>query len=206
MIARTIFHTTIAAASLVAAVAAVAAVAVAAATHTVTYTSTANFGGPLPLSAASLVVTTAAGTHSVGGHDITGVIGAVDGDTVTGLIPLDGPLGSSHCVCFPDGYGAANFNFSVSNTFYDAGPSFDHGGVGFASATTWYNLWIEDGHFLLASIPVGTAEILNGDYSAVSVSLGTGSVPEPASWALLIVGFMVTGAVLRRRAMVSVAA
>ena len=93
----------------------------------------------------------------------------------------------------------ANFNFSVSNTYYAGSPRLDHGGVGFESASNWYNLWIEEGAWFLGSLPVGTPELLGPDVSAFSISVGTASVPEPASWALLIGGFGLTGAALRRR-------
>ncbi len=55
-----------------------------------------------------------------------------------------------------------------------------------------------------------TVALFDGDSNlacngCVSTSIGTGTVPEPASWAMLIAGFGMTGALLRRRRGLAVA-
>jgi len=46
---------------------------------------------------------------------------------------------------------------------------------------------------------IGNAGSYYSDTTAVKFTLSTGAVPEPASWAMLIAGFGLTGAALRRR-------
>ena len=56
------------------------------------------------------------------------------------------------------------------------------------------------GRFRFPLLPQGVTFISE---SGVFLTQTTASVPEPASWALLIVGFGLTGAVLRRRRVVA---
>jgi hypothetical protein len=62
---------------------------------------------------------------------------------------------------------------------------------GFTAAQYRYNLWPRDG--------LNTAD--NGQIAdfAPDASSFTASVPEPAAWALMIAGFGLVGAALRRR-------
>nr|WP_310522891.1 PEPxxWA-CTERM sorting domain-containing protein [Polymorphobacter sp.] len=61
--------------------------------------------------------------------------------------------------------------------------------------------------FELYGVGTGNAwDVLVDDVVLNQVGGGTGGVPEPASWAMLIAGFGLTGAAMRRRSMAVVAA
>jgi hypothetical protein len=155
--------------------------------------------GDTPPTSADLTFTIGNAINAFGGYDILGVSGTVGGDTITGLMALEGP---ALCPCFPEGYAAGDGWFSVSNTLYlGGGPLFDHGGVGFQSASTWYNLWYADeGMYELDSLPVHPATDDEGYPLGLAGAVGgVAGVPEPASWAMFIGGFGLIGAGMRRR-------
>lgn len=61
---------------------------------------------------------------------------------------------------------------------------------------------VAQGHAAGASYLLGAQGPENGDYPSLGVNsavMGVGSVPEPATWAMLILGFFGLGAALRRR-------
>jgi hypothetical protein len=70
-------------------------------------------------------------------------------------------------------------------------PFADLPGNGFTAANYLYNLWPRDG--------LNTAD--NGQIAdfAPDASSFAASVPEPVGWGLMILGFAMTGALLRRR-------
>lgn len=192
-----------------AALAALAMIATAApaATKTITFNGLNVFGGPTPLNNATLTVQIESTTNALGRNFITGISGDVDGDVITGLLALEGP---ATCPCFPEGFAALGGALSISNTLYfgtnpfSPGQFLDHGGLGFRSAGTYYNLYgIGDAAYELISF--STASSLNVErdgmdaFTDFSVSDGVAAVPEPATWALLIVGFGAVGGVLRGR-------
>ena len=104
---------------------------------------------------------------------ITGITGTFDGSAITGL----------------SGYAAAD------NTIYQPTPFyFSLGGVSFTSAGGAYNIYAYNGgdYLLKSSVdPVGLPQ--NGQLLTVA----TISVPEPATWAMMLVGFGFAGAVAR---------
>ena len=152
----------------------------------------------LPLSTAHLSLTVDSAFNKFGGHDVTGISGDVDGDVITGLLPLNGP---AQCTCFPDGYDYGNGIFALSQSVYDNGPVTDHGGIGFQSATTAYDFYNPSGTGVYELDAVSINATIGGLIAGTDpFSASVGGVPEPASWALLIAGFGLTGAVMRRRA------
>ena len=167
-----------------------------AATWIVAYIS----AGGAPFSA-SLTVQTTDTVDAVGGFDITGVTGAVDGDTVTGLILNPGQ---------PVTHLSADGLFIYDNVLFPTGaPVFSNPGLFFSGASgSEYNLFSDNAStYELYRARSGTGYLAHsrGAVTLARASListlgaGGGAVPEPASWALTIVGLGAVGAAMRRR-------
>ncbi|WP_309606899.1 PEPxxWA-CTERM sorting domain-containing protein [Phenylobacterium sp.] len=167
-----------------------------AATWIVTYAS----AGGAPLSA-SLTVQTADTLDAVGGLDITGVTGAVDGDAVTGLILNPGQ---------PFAHLSADGLFIYDNVLFATGaPVFSNPGLFFSGASgSEYNLFSDNAStYELYRARSGTGYLAHsrGAVTLARAGListfgaGGGAVPEPAAWALTILGLGAVGAVMRRR-------
>lgn len=167
-----------------------------AATWIVTYVSAG--GAPL---VASLTVQTADTLDAVGGFDITGVTGAVDGDAVTGLILNPGQ---------PFAHLSADGLFIYDNVLFPAGaPVFSNPGLFFSGASgSEYNLFSDNAStYELYRARTGTGYLAHsrGAVTLARASListfgaGGGAVPEPATWALTILGLGAVGAAMRRR-------
>ena len=167
--------------------------------------SGANDIGPSPLESATLKLTTEDVVNQFGGYFITSITGNVDGDVITGLLPFEGP---DVCGCFPDGFATLGGWLSITNTLYlSSGPYngnqlFDYGGIGFRSATNYYNLYgfLDNGGYGMLSVPTSSVIDINSPDlpDGFSASSGIAAIPEPASWAMLISGFGIVGASLRR--------
>ena len=188
-----------------AAVAAAMLLASAASATTVNFTySGASLFGPQSLSSARLSFTFGDTLNSFGGYDVTGVTGDVDGDVITGMQATTGPN-----AYYPDALSSCNEWCAVNQTIFADWPRIDFYGLAFQSASTFYNFGYSGGYFLL-SVPSDVRAFTPADFDVipdfVSFSAGTATVPEPASWALLITGFGLTGAAMRRRRTVEVAA
>lgn len=110
-------------------------------------------------------------------QNITGITGTFNGSTITGLAP---------------GF------FGANNLFYLSGPFFvDGNGLGFTTASgVSANLFVTND----TSYRVNTqgAGLLTGLVTA-SASAVTPAVPEPATWAMMLLGFGAIGVSLRRR-------
>ena len=106
---------------------------------------------------------------------ITNITGTFDGSPITGL----------------SGYAASD------NTLYESTPLyFSLGGVSFSSAGGDYNIYAYNGgdYLLKSSVdPVGYPA--NGQLLTTALV----SVPEPATWSLMLLGVFGLGAALRRR-------
>ncbi len=164
--------------------AALAAAPAQAATWLVTYVSTG--GNPFT---ANLTVDTLDTLDAAGGYDVTGVSGNVDGDTVTGLIANPGQ---------PFAHYSADGLFIFDNVlFTGALPVFSHPGLFFTGASgSEYNLF-SDGPtvFELYKAKPGVGYLANS-VGAVTAAI---AIPEPATWAMMIMGFGLVGMLLRQR-------
>ncbi|MBW8813599.1 MAG: PEPxxWA-CTERM sorting domain-containing protein [Caulobacterales bacterium] len=168
-----------------------------AATWLVTYT--ASSGAP---ASANLTVEVADLLNAVGGHDVLGITGDVDGDAITGVItnPVQ-----------PFQWWTSDGLFIVDNVLYPTAPSISNAGLFFAGASgNEYNLFsdsastyelyrAQSGVGYLAN-SIGAVALVQAPRGPEVESLrGPGAVPEPASWALMILGFGAVGAALRSR-------
>ncbi len=121
-----------------------------------------------------------------GGYSVDSISGTANGQTITGVDTFDLPDN----VVYPP---------SPPNVGVDTnGFSFDAGGV-------QYNLYEDFGNFDTPPFACGAVYCLISSTSDTvaltdfTVSLAPAGVPEPASWAMLILGFGGIGAALRSR-------
>ena len=164
---------------MIAAAATVAVIAPAnAATYLLNYTATS--GAPLPTTA-KITITTSDTLNLAGGYDILAATGnfkvGATTTAITGLAPLNPP------------------GFSTDNVYFNANPVFTVAGLGVSFAGGFANLWgnAPSDYSFYTSLDGSNCPV------ATSGTLSTTRVPEPAAWALLIVGFGMVGAVARRR-------
>jgi hypothetical protein len=137
---------------------------------------------------ADLTVTASDILNAVGGFDVTGVTGNVDGDTVTALI---------HNPTQPFPSLSADGLFIFDNVIWPTStPPISNPGLFFAgSSGAEYNLFSAGQGYQLYKATPGVGYLANSS-GTLSVS---GGVPEPAAWTMMIVGFAGAGALLRRR-------
>ena len=182
------------------AAAALAAGQAGAATWLLDYASTG--GSPL---FADLTLSTSDVLNAVGGFDITGVTGQVDGDAVTGLVTNPSQPFASY---------SADGMFIFDNVLWPAGaPVLSNPGLFFHGASgNEYNLFSDNAStYELYRAQSGVGYLANS-VGGVQISrvvltpLGDGyrglpgvGVPEPNTWALMIIGFGAVGAALRLR-------
>jgi hypothetical protein len=168
-----------------------------AATWILDYTAT---NGASPTEA-SLTVEISDLLNAVGGHDVIGIGGQVDGDAITGLIANPGQPFPSYSA---DGW------FIFDNVIWPGGaPVISNPGLFFTGASgDEYNLFSDDAStFELYDARAGVGYVAHsvGTLTASEVrDLGPGGgdvmgVPEPAAWTMIILGFGGVGAMLRRR-------
>src|SRR4051794_9771588 len=175
------------------AAAALAAGQAQAATWLLNYDSTG--GAPL---AADLTLVASDVLNAVGGFDALAISGNVDGDTITGLI--DNPSQ-------PFAHYSADGLFIFDNVVWPGGaPALSNPGLFFIGASgDEYNLFSDNastyelyrarsGVGYLAN-SVGTLAIRQSH----ALDIRGGAVPEPGSWALMIIGFGAMGAAFRVR-------
>ena len=134
---------------------------------------------------ASLLVTTANALNTVGGYDVTGISGNVDGDTVTGLIANPNQ---------PNPTGSSDGLFIYDNVQFPGPQVLSSWGLYFASATHQYNLFSD------SATQYELYQATGGGYTENSAgTLDVQAVPEPSAWMLMTVGFGALGVMLRRR-------
>jgi hypothetical protein len=169
-----------------------------AATWLVSYQSTG--GNPL---AADLTLTASDVLNAVGGFDVTGIAGNVDGDAVTGLIanPHQPTYSYSN-----DGM------FLFDNVVFTGAPNVSWYGLLFQGASgNEYNLFADNAStyelyraqsgvgYLANSVGSVRAQLAPVDLQDGHGNPLSGGVPEPAAWTMMILGFGGVGAMLRRR-------
>jgi hypothetical protein len=149
-----------------------------------------------------------------GAGELPSVINVTAGETIslsaTGLISCNAGCGSSG----PNG-GPSGEYFGIFNVGNYTGPTFALTGVfGGSSITTPWSVFFVGSSALLTvpggatqlylGIPDGDSSGTVGDYSDNSGSLGvdftiSAAVPEPSTWAMIMLGFFGLGLMSRRR-------
>jgi opacity protein-like surface antigen len=175
----------------------------------------------LPAAAAQAVTTVSFDLHNdhftltmddalngLGGHNVFAVSGVANGEAVLGILPTLHP---------PNIEKTANGQFNIDNIWWDTGAHFDFWGLGFFTASLTGDIYATQG--FLTPIPGNTnyTELFAengahvGDYAGsvvdniTNIVTTTGGVPEPATWALMLIGFGTAGFALRHRRRTSAA-
>ena len=107
---------------------------------------------------------------------ITAITGLLNGSDITGLSGFQGS----------------------DNLYYTTGPAFlDGSGVGFTNAVgTSASLFYQDN---ASSYRITTVNPFAAGFVTATSSPAAGAVPEPATWAMMLGGFALVGAGMRRR-------
>ena len=106
---------------------------------------------------------------------ITGITGFYNGFAITGLNPSI--------------FGADNF-------YYESGQFVSGNGLGFDTAAgTSANLFASTGRYRVNTVN----PFQSGFVEATAIAAPVGGVPEPTVWAMMMLGFGLVGAALRRR-------
>jgi len=111
---------------------------------------------------------------------VTGITGTADGQAITGL--------SSFA--------------SADNQLFATTPFFDFSGLSFLANGVAYNVYGSGGLgylFTSTEYPSGSAPDTAADLLSTNRVTLRSSVPEPATWAMMLMGFGAIGAAVRRR-------
>jgi len=116
---------------------------------------------------------------------ITGITGTRNGSAITGLIPAGTDFGG----------------VAIDNYLYATGPYLTDAGFGFSVAGTGnlYNPYYFGGAYQEYVRTAAGADFQNTSGITFTLTAVTGGVPEPATWAMMLIGFGAVGGVLRRR-------
>jgi hypothetical protein len=128
----------------------------------------------------TLVLTTSDTVDAVGGYDITGVSGTFGGNSITSLYVNPNQPNS-------DSNGAFTWDDVL---FPTSGTAFDRYGVAFTTSDGTFNIFnaIADGGTTDANTPYGLIVASTGNETFGTATL-TAAVPEPSTWAMMILGF-----------------
>ncbi len=138
--------------------------------------------GGAATNSASITITTSDIPNVFGTFNVLSAIGTVGSDVITGLINVSGTPTPTNT---PDNL------FNIDNAFKPSSPFVSLAGLYFGSATSRYNLFSQNGNYELY-------QETGGQYTSNSVgSLSVAAVPEPATWALLLLGFFAVGGAMR---------
>jgi hypothetical protein len=140
--------------------------------------------------------TTANVLNALGGHDVLSIAGTVagpNGATISGLIANPNQPNNAS-------YSVPGFNWTFNNVFYAASPNVDFGGILFEAGAYTYNIYFNGRHRLSTNNPGGFfAEPPRGVFTVAA------AVPEPSTWAMMLIGFAGLAFVSRRRRMLAAA-
>ena len=161
---------------LFAAVAFAASMIASAPANAVVYTIDFTFGG---LGSGDATLTTA-GDASAGYSLVTALTGTFNGNALTLLAPGT----------FPQPVSVAN-----DNLFTTTSPFFDFNGLSVSGGGSLYNLYSSGSANFVC---IGTTTTNCSTISATVSLRQQGAVPEPATWAMMIVGFGAVGLGVRR--------
>lgn len=120
---------------------------------------------------------------------LTGITGAIDGDTILGLST----------------YGLTN-TAPLGNMLLTAFPHVDYNGIAFYTANDAYNIYYNnipndgaaEGFYLIKQSTDPNPNDPNSPFGE-PITI-TSNVPEPTTWAMMIIGLGLAGVSLRRRA------
>ncbi len=160
-----------------AAIAVMASTPASAAVFDFNFSGTGSFFGEALVGSGTITTNDVSQVSSLNGYTfqtITGITGTYNGSQITGLAPG---------------------TFGANNLFYLTGPFFvDGNGLGFRTATGQaVNLFVTQG----TAYQVNAGGLSSGRVTA-SASAVTAAVPEPATWAMMLMGFGAMGFALRR--------
>ena len=146
---------------------------------------------------ASFNLTTANTLNGASGYNIIGAAGQVDGLAITGLIAPG--LSGVYFV-------STNGRWNLDNVLFGSRPFMSNNGWGFTLAGgSEVNFWATAPNSQVVSngiasggnrIQFATGPVYGSVYGGI---ISVTAVPEPASWAMLLSGFGLTGAIIRRR-------
>lgn len=150
----------------------------------------------------SAVITTSDTLNAVGGYDVTGIEGTTTWGDITALIA--NPAQPYTANYWPDGHVTIDYQLGsewpFDNVLFDnGGPWFTENGILFQTATAVWNLAIYKGQDYVGISQIGTFSATEWKFPIEVTRIADGGVPEPASWMMMIGGFGLVGASLRRR-------
>jgi hypothetical protein len=137
----------------------------------------------------NLILTTSNTLDAVGGFDITGISGTFGGDAITSLVSNPNQPNSS-----------TSGTFTWDNVLFPSGArAFDRFGVAFTTADGTFNVFdaIADGSGGTTATPYGL--IVATGVESFGTGTLTAAVPEPSTWAMMILGFLGVGFLAYRR-------
>jgi len=151
------------------------------------------FTGTSPATDASGIITTSNTLDAVGGYDVTSISGFVGGSPISGLVPNPlQPAPSYYQFNDPEG----DYFYYDNVLFYPvSSPAayVDNSGILFTSGGNFYNIYA----YSAQTVPTVLGLYTGSGFIDTNGTLTVTAVPEPANWALMLIGFGVAGAGLR---------
>ena len=155
----------------------------------------------------SAIITTSDTLNGVGGYDVIGVEGTTSWGAITALITNPSRPGTAYY--WPDGHVTADYQpgaeWPFDNVLFDNGGAwFSANGVLFQTDSAVWNLAQYQGQDYLGISQLGTFSATEWNIPIEVSRIADGGVPEPGSWMMMIAGFGLIGATLRRRRRVAI--